>query len=260
MEAKEKLPHITIFIIQGDITMKKSALIITALVLALTLASCGNQNPNTPDTTSPKAETVAPETDKPADTAPDTKKEDNTASEITPALIEKVIADAIGSDNYLCDTDIEENWLKNSYGFDMSKIKSYVAKQNAISAVNLDTVIILEVEDGYADTAVDILNDSYAQMVSYIRQYAFGVGKVMNARIYKEGNYVMYILAGASYDGNDAEQEDELAVSEYAKIDGALKTLFGEIPENLAVIPEDDGSSGGLIIDDDDMDDGLLGG
>lgn len=231
--------------------MKKSALIITALVLALTLASCGNQNPNTPDTTSPKTETVEPETDKPAETTPDTKKDDSTASEITPASIEKAIADAVGSENYLCDTDIEESWLKNSFGLDLSKVKSYVAKQNAISAVNLDTVIILETEDGYADTVVELLNESYSGAVSYIRQYAFGVGKVMNARIYKEGNYVMYILAGANYEGNDAEKEDEFAVSEYKKIDDALNSIFGEIPENLAVIPEDDGSSVGLIIDDD---------
>ena len=231
--------------------MKKSALIITALILALTLASCGNQNTNTPDTTSPKAETVEPETDKPAETTPDTKKDDSTASEITPASIEKAIADAVGSENYLCDTDIEESWLKNSFGLDLSKVKSYVAKQNAISAVNLDTVIILETEDGYADTAVELLNESYSGAVSYIRQYAFGVGKVMNARIYKEGNYVMYILAGANYEGNDAEKEDEFAVSEYKKIDDALNSIFGEIPENLAVIPEDDGSSVGLIIDDD---------
>lgn len=219
--------------------------------MALTLASCGNQNPNTPDTTSPKTETVEPETDKPAETTPDTKKDDSTASEITPASIEKAIADAVGSENYLCDTDIEESWLKNSFGLDLSKVKSYVAKQNAISAVNLDTVIILETEDGYADTAVELLNESYSGAVSYIRQYAFGVGKVMNARIYKEGNYVMYILAGANYEGNDAEKEDEFAVSEYKKIDDALNSIFGEIPENLAVIPEDDGSSVGLIIDDD---------
>ena len=233
--------------------MKKSTLILTSLILALTLASCGQQKPDSPDTTEPKSETTASDT-----TSSDDKK--NSDSEITPASIEKAIADAIGKDNYLCDTDADLEWYKNAYGLDLSKVKSYIAKQNAISSVNLDTVIILEVEDGYADTAVNVLNDAYAQIVSYIRQYAFGVGKVMNARIYKEGNYVMYILAGASYDGDDAEKEDELAVSEYAKIDAALKNIFGETPENLAIVPEDDGNNGGLIIDDDDMDGIILGG
>lgn len=231
--------------------MKKSPLILTSLILAITLASCGQQKPDFPDTTDPKSDTTASDTN---------KTDDNKNSEITPASIEKAIADSIGSDNYLCNTDIDENWLKNSYGLDLSKVKSYVAKQNAISAVNLDTVIILEVEDGYADTAVEILNESYSGTVGYIRQYAFGVGKVMNARIYREGNYVMYILAGASYDGDDAEKEDELAVSEYKKIDAAMKDLFGETPKNLAVVPEDDGNNGGLIIDDDDLDGIVLGG
>ncbi len=234
--------------------MKKSALILTSLILALTLASCGQQKP---DTTDSKPETSISDTDT---TKPEEKKDDSSDSEITPASIEQAIADAVGKDNYLCDTDSDLNWYKNAFGLDLSKIKSSIVKENKISAVNQDKVIILEVEDDYADTAVDVLNDAYAQVVSYIRQYAFSVGKVLNARIYKEGNYVMYILAGASYDGDDAEQEDELAIAEYAKIDAALKTLFGETPENLAVIPEDDGSSGGLIIDDDDMDDGLLGG
>ena len=235
--------------------MKKSTLILTSLILALTLASCGSQQPDSKDTTNSGSETTASDT-----TKSDDKKNDNSDSEIAPASIEKAIADAVGSDNYLCNVDFDSDWFANYYGFDMSKVKSYVAKQNAISSVNPDTVIVLEVEDGYADTAVELLNKSYAQTVSYIRQYPFGVGKVVNARICKEGNYVMYILAGASYTGDDAEKEDELAVAEYAKIDAALKDLFGETPENLAVVPEDDGNNGGFIIDDDDMDDGLLGG
>ena len=184
---------------------------------------------------------------------------------INVAAIEKTIADAVGADNYLCNTDIEENWLKNYYGFDMSKIEEFIAKQNAISSVNLDTVLVLKVSDDYADTAVELLNKSYDQTVGYIRQYAFGVSKVLNARIYKEGNYVMFILTGASYDGEDAEEEEKLAVSEYAKIDAALAKLFGSTPVNLAVVPEDDGNNGGFnggLLIDEDMDDDIpmLGG
>ena len=184
---------------------------------------------------------------------------------INVASIEKAVIDAIGADNYLCDTDGDLNWYKNAYELDLSKIKSYIIKQNAISSVNLDTFIALETEDGYADTAVGILNQAYAQTVSYIRQYAFGVSKVLNARIYKEGNYVMFILAGASYDGEDAEEEEKLAVSEYAKIDAALAKLFGSTPVNLAVVPEDDGNNGGFnggLLIDEDMDDDMpmLGG
>lgn len=88
-------------------------------------------------------------------------------------------------------------------------------------------------------------------MVSYIRQYPFGTAKVMNGRLYQSGNYVVYVIAGASYDGEDTEAEAKLATSEYAKIDEAVKSVLGTLPKNSAVVPEDNGKSGGLIVPDD---------
>ncbi len=219
--------------------IKKIALILLSLVMALGIVACGK--------------------------ATDNKKTDdngkgNTTVTATPAEIEQKIADAVGKDNYLCDTDIDKDWLQNSFQLDMSKVDSYVAKQNSISSVNPDTVIILKVKDGYADEAVKALNTSFAQVVDYIRQYPFGTAKVLNARIYQSGNYVMYILSGASYDGEDSEAESKLAVSEYAKIDEAVKSVLGTLPNNSAVVPEDDGSAGGLITSDDDGDIPMLGG
>ncbi len=167
----------------------------------------------------------------------------------TPAEIEQKIADAVGKDNYLCDTEIDKDWLESSWQLDMSKVESCVAKQNSIGSVNPDTVIVLKTKDGYADDAVKALNTYYAQTVDYIRQYPFGTAKVMNARIYQYDDYVLYIIAGASYDGDDSEAEAKLAVSEYAKIDTALKDLFGTLPSNSAVVPEDDGKATGFIAD-----------
>ena len=219
--------------------IKKIALILLSLVMALGIVACGK--------------------------ATDNKKTDdngkgNTTITATPAEIEQKIADAIGKDNYLCDTDAQKDYLENTLGLDLSKIESYVAKQNSVSSVNPDTVIILKVKDGYADEAVKALNTSYAQMVDYIRQYPFGTAKVLNARIYQSGNYVMYILAGASYDGEDSEAESKLAVSEYAKIDEAVKSVLGTLPKNSAVVPEDDGSAGGFINFEDDGAMPMLGG
>lgn len=217
--------------------MKKIAFIFLAVVLALGLVACtSNSNKNS-----------------------DNDKKTTTAA-VTPAEIEKKIADAVGKDNYLCDTEAQKDYLQNTIGLDLSKIESYVAKQNSISSVNPDTVIILKVKDGYSEEAVKALNTSYAQMVDYIRQYPFGTAKVLNARIYQSGNYVMYILAGASYDGKDTEAEAKLATSEYAKIDEAVKSVFGTLPKNAAVVPEDDGSAGGLITSDDNSNLPMLGG
>ena len=199
--------------------MKRFVLFLLSIAMLLSVAACGTSNKKTNDVT------------------------------LTPAEIEQKIADAVGKDNYLCDTEIDKDWLENSWQLDMSKIESYVAKQNSIASVNPDTVIVLKVKDGYAADAVKALNTYYAQVVSYIRQYPFGTAKVMNARIYQSGDYVIYIIAGASYDGDDSEAEAKLASSEYEKIDAALKDIFGTLPENSAVVPEDDGKATGFIAD-----------
>ena len=44
--------------------MKKSTLILTSLILALTLVSCGQQKPDSSNTTDPKTETTASDTTK----------------------------------------------------------------------------------------------------------------------------------------------------------------------------------------------------
>lgn len=222
--------------------MKRFLLILLSAALLLTFAACGKDTNKKVTTAADKKTTTA--VDKKTTTAADKKTDTVT---VTPAEIEKKIADAVGADNYLCDSEIDKDWLTNSYGLDLSKIESYAAKQSSIPSINLDVVIVLKAKDGYADEAADLLNKSFAQTVDYIRQYPFGTAKVMNGRLYKSGNYVIYVIAGASYDGEDSEAEAKLAVSEYEKIDAAVKGVFGELPKNIAVIPEDDGNSGGLL-------------
>ena len=210
--------------------MKRIMLILLSLMMVFGLVACSGTNDNKDNKTDDNC-----------------KKDTPVDVTATPAEIEQKLADAIGKDNYLCDTDIDKDYLQNVYGLDLSKVESYVAKQNSIASVNPDTVIILKTKDGYADEAVKAINKGYSQIVDYIRQYPFGAAKVLNARLYQSGNYVMYIIAGALYDGEDTEAESKLAVSEYAKIDDAVKGVFGTVPENLAVVPEDDGNNGGLI-------------
>ena len=225
--------------------MKKLLCLALAALMLFSLAACA-QNSNetkTPDTQAP--DTQVPDTTE----APETTEAPAPAEVPTPAEIEAAIAAALG-EGYLATVDVpeEEIFLSPLGWLDLTKVKSYVAKQAQVTALNMDAVVIAECEEGYADEAVDQLNQSFAQTVGYIRQYPFGVAKVENARIYKEGNTVMLIIAGANAgDDADAEAEAKLAVAEYEKVDAALKALFGAVPENLAVIPEEGGSGGGLI-------------
>lgn len=197
--------------------MKKMIAFLLAALMLASLAACGTNNNGSSET----------------------KKPEEIKKTATPAEIEAVIAGALG-DGYLATVDVPEDEMFTSAisYLDLTKVKSYVAKQAMVSSVDLDAVVIAECEEGYADEAVEKLNESFAQTISYIRQYPFGVAKVEGARIYKVGNTVMLIIAGASYDGEDKEAEAKLADGEYKKVDTALAELFGALPENLAVIPK----------------------
>ncbi|MBQ6569451.1 MAG: hypothetical protein IJL87_04260 [Clostridia bacterium] len=178
------------------------------------------------------------------------KSNSQTDENVTPAEIEAAIAKAL-DDGYLCTVDVPEDSIFSSAigRLDLNKVISYVAKQTTVPSVNMDSVVIAKCQPGYADEAVTLFNEYFAQTIGYVRQYPFGVAKAENARIYKVGDTVMFIMAGASA-SEDATAEDaaKLAADEYKKIDEAIKSIFGSVPENLAVVPENSGNNGGGLI------------
>ncbi len=229
--------------------MKKLiAFIIAAMMIASALAACGK----TDDQNKTKTTETTTETQK--------KEDPPKPVTLTPAEIEAKIKAAIGEESYICNTKIEEDWFTSYYGFDMTQIKSFVALENAVGAVNPDTVIIMDVKDGYAQTAVNILNERFSGRIDYIRLYPFNVQKVLGARLFMEGNYVAFIIAGASYEGENTEEEAKLAAAEYEKIDNAWEAIFGKKPHNLAIIPEDKGNGGGGLFPYGDEDIPVIGG
>lgn len=224
--------------------MKKIFAFILATLMLISFAACSNQSGGN--------------NDKKPDSNNSTITPGDKTSSVKPADIEKAIKEAIGKDGYLCDTDISAEDLANRYDLDMTKVETFVAKENSVSSVNLDTVIILQVKAGYEADAIKAINGTYEQTVSYIRQYPFGVAKVEGARLYQNGNVVALILAGANAKDNaTAEDRAKTADAEYQKIDNAWKSLFGSLPQNQIVIPEDNGNNGGggglIIPDDEDM-------
>ena len=212
--------------------MKKFIALLLAALMVMSFAACSSNKNDDPK----KPESSQTETNKTDDPG---KKSDEVKT-AAPKDIEAAIAKALGNgDLATVDVPEEEISLSALGRLDMTKVKSYVAKQAAVPSVDLDAIVIAECEDGYADEAVTLFNESYAQTVDYIRQYPFGVAKVEGARLYKVGNTVMLIIAGASAgDGASAEDEAKLAAAEYEKIDNALRDLFGTLPENLAVAPK----------------------
>lgn len=251
--------------------MKKHIAIITAAALALTLTACNNaeskpnnpqsssssntnnestskteSKPNNPQSSGSNSGNTNNESTSKTDNKPDTPP----STSLSPKDVEAAIAKALGY-GYLCTADVPDDEIGLSCigWLDLTKIDEYVVKQPTIYAQ--DTVGIVKCKDGYADEAAKIFNDRFAQSISYIRQYPFDVAKVEGTRIYKVGDIVMYITAGAAADEEMSDEDAaKLAAAEYEKIDNALKELFGSLPKNLAVIPEDNGNNGGLLPDE----------
>lgn len=170
------------------------------------------------------------------------EENNNVIENPTPEDIENAIINAIGEDAYLCDKviDEEEMGLTIMADIDLTKVEAYIGKQNKVTAVCHDCLVILQCKDGYEDEVIPILNVNYSAICGYVRLYPFGTAKVQAARLYKIRNYVIFVIAGKDLDNDASEAEvAENVEAEYAKIDEAIKGIFGELPENLAEEVED---------------------
>lgn len=223
--------------------MKKYLAIAFAALMVMSLAGCSNSTNSSSDSSS-AGSTV--NSDSASDKSDDSSDSDpNAENDVSPVDVEAAIAKALG-DGYLSTVDAPEDELFSTVvsSIDFSQVGDYVIKQARASSVNPDTVVVLNCKSGYADTAVDLINESYAQTLSYSRLYSFSVAKVEGARLYKFGDTVIFVIGGAlAENGASAEDKAKLAASEYEKIDSAIKELFGTLPENLAVVTEPDDSN-----------------
>ena len=219
--------------------MKRILTFVLALSMALSLAACGGK-------------------------ADDNKKNDNktevtmTAQEIMDTLKEKL------GDSFECDTAESEDRMSGYWGFDMDKVEDWAAMGNSNSAINPSAAVILKVKDGYAQDAAALLQTGYEQILSYSRMYHRDLQKVLQARLFVNGNYVALLILSAQgdWEASDAVQA-KFAAEEAAKVDEVWRGIFGSA-DNGITIPEDDGSSnnGGSfdMTDDEGNNDPVLGG
>ena len=189
--------------------MKKVTALLLALMMALSLAACGN--PNDSGNKDNGNTTV-----------------DKTAQEVLDALKEKL------GDSYGCDLAEDEDRMTNYYGLDMSKIDSWAAESSENSAIDPSTAVVLKVKDGYAEDAAALLQERYEQVLDYVRMYSMNVAQVEQARLFINGNYVALLILGQMPDENTAD-EAKLAQDEAAKVDAAWQDIFGSASNQIVV-------------------------
>ncbi len=208
--------------------MKRILSLVLALAMALSLAACGS-----------KADDNSGKTDV-----------DMTAQEIMDTLKEKL------GDSFECDVDGTEDSMSGYWGLDMAQVESWASMSNSNSAINPSAAVVLKVKDGYAQDAAALLQDRYEQLLSYSRMYDMDLQKVLQARLFVNGNYVALLILGATGDWQLSDEElAKFAADEAEKVDAAWSEIF-DSAENNIVIPEDDGSNNGGFFDmtDDEID------
>ena len=199
--------------------MKRIVTLALALALVLSLAACGSK------------------TD-------DNKTDvDMTAQEIMDTLKEKL------GDSFDCDTNETEDRMSGYWQLDMSQVESWAAMSNSNSSINPSAAVVLKVKDGYAQEAAALLQTGYEQILSYSRMYNMDLQKVLQARLFVNGDYVAMLILGAEGDWEASDEEQaKFAADEAAKVDEVWSGIFGSA-DNTITVPEDDGSSSGGFFD-----------
>ena len=181
-----------------------------------------------------------------------------TAQEIMDTLKEKL------GDSFGCDVAEAEDNISGYWGLDMTQVESWASMSNSNSAVNSSYAVIVKAKDGYAQDAAALLQAGYEQILSYSRMYNMDLQKVLQARLFVNGNYVALLILGAQGDWEASDEvQAKFAAEEAAKVDAVWSGIFGSA-DNSITIPEDDGSSNGGFFDmgDDELPDGeiMIGG
>ena len=164
------------------------------------------------------------------------KKKNPTAKQVL-----KSIKKSLGK-SYTSDQKETKERMKTYWGLNMKKVVSWAAETNSNSSLNSDCIIVLKVKKGYAKKAAAKLQKGYEQILDYNRMYNMDLQRVLQARLYVNGNYVALIIEGQQPDYNDsAEAQAKFAAKEGKKIDKAWKKVFGSA-KNKIKIPKDSGS------------------
>lgn len=198
--------------------MKRISSIVLAIVMALALAACSNNTNNNNNSNGAKEVNM-------------------TAPEVLDSIKKSL------GDSFDCDVTEDEARMSGYWGLDMTKVESWAAMSNSNSSLNPSSAVILKVQEGYAQDAAALLQSGYEQVLSYSRMYNMDLQKVLQARLFVNGNYVALLILGAQGDW-EASDEDQakFAADEAAKVDAAWSGIFGSA-DNTIVVPEDNGNS-----------------
>ncbi len=157
--------------------MKRILTFFLALTMVFSLAACGAKTDDSKKDNGKQAPEVT-----------------MTAQEILDTLKEKL------GDSFECDAAETEDRMSGYWGLDLAQVESWAAMSSSNSAINPSSAVVLRVKDGYTQDAAALLQTGYEQILSYSRMYNMDLQKVLQARLFVNGNYVALLILGATGD------------------------------------------------------------
>ncbi|MCI8388572.1 MAG: DUF4358 domain-containing protein [Clostridiales bacterium] len=175
--------------------MKKlvSIALILAALLTQTLVSCGNND--TPNDTN------------------DTENTDSVKNDVPVADICKAIEEEFG-DNFTADFEVDSETLDATYGIKSEWVKEYYAKIAMIS-FQIDQLIAVRAADGHGDDVYKALESYRDYYVDNSMQYPMNMSKASAATVYRNGDYVFFMILG--YSDDDSLLDDDAKALEFYK-------------------------------------------
>ncbi|WP_313528584.1 DUF4358 domain-containing protein [Anaerotignum sp.] len=115
----------------------------------------------------------------------------------------EAIRNAYG-DNYLPNTQLDEENFSQKFGVDKANVKNFLAEVPMIGTF-VDTLVIIEAEDGKADAVETSLNEYRDALLADTMQYPMNLAKINSSVVYRVDEYVFFIMLGAIDEVNEEE-------------------------------------------------------
>lgn len=121
----------------------------------------------------------------------------------------KAVQEAYGED-YLPDSDLDEEMLSQFMGIDTTLMESFAAQMPMISA-HPDLVVIAKAAEGKGDALEEELLRVRTALVEDQMIYPMNIAKTQACRVVRKGDYAALLLVGAVDMREDATEEEQLS-------------------------------------------------
>ena len=202
--------------------MKKAKIATLLLVCALALNACGSKNNNNEGGNASPTLTETPAEPTPTETTEDNNSgADDNFDDLMPAASDELtsIRDAVAAqygDNYAPSMQYDKETIENLFGV-APELYDYAIAEGPMISAHVDTFAAFHATEGNADAIEEALNNYRDILVNDTFQYPMNVLKIQASKVYKNGDYVFFIMLGFIEDQSSIT-EDEQFIEEYAKL------------------------------------------